>query len=262
MQKPWTDFLLRGRAGRLPVRGLFTGCLVIFLLLSPGRLHAESYPDFSKAHWEDEVKKAKAKIWRGAALGALGVASIAPTTILTLKAVKDPKRYLAYAALSGIATLGMSFHGFFSIGYGRYQRDKARNFAALYDTDPSQVNIADERAYYLESRRKTTRKMITFGSVLVLQSAVMLANGVVLSVQKSKGTKWGEIKSWPSYLLGGLLLPTGAFLIVKKVMYLGELNRLENQTSASQSVTLIQPFFGYDESSGGYNVGLSAQVSY
>jgi hypothetical protein len=116
--------------------------------LRPGRLHAESYPDFSKAYWEDGIKKAKAKIWRGAALGVLGVASIAPTTILTLKAVEDPKRYLAYAAFSGIATLGMSFHGFFSIGYGRYQRDKAERFAALYDTEPSAVNADDESAYY------------------------------------------------------------------------------------------------------------------
>jgi hypothetical protein len=237
-------------------------CLCVAIVLHPGRLHAESYPDFSKAHWEDEVKKAKAKIWRGAALGALGVASIAPTTILTLKAVEDPKRYLAYAAFSGIATLGMSFHGFFSIGYGRYQRDKAKHFAALYDTEPSQVNVEDERSYYLESRRETTRKMITFGSVLVLQSAVMLANGIVLSVQKGKGTKWGEIKSWPSYLLGGLLLPTGTFLIVSKARYMGELSRLENQTAVSRSITLVQPFFGYDADSGGYNVGLSAQISY
>jgi hypothetical protein len=240
------------------------GCVALFLIfiLLPARLYAESYPAFDKAYWEDEAQKATGKVRRGAALGVVGVASIAPTAILAVKSVSDTKRYLPYAVFSAIATLGMSLHGFFSISYGRYQRDKAKHFAARYDGDPSEVSLADEQQYYLESKRKTTQKLILFGSVLVLQSAIMLANGIVLSIQKHKGTAWGNIKSWPSYLLGGLLLPTGTFLIVRKAMYMNELSRLESSTATTKAALAIQPFFGYDATFGGFNAGLSAQISY
>jgi hypothetical protein len=79
-------------------------CLCVAIGLHSGRLHAESYPDFSKAYWEDEVKNAKSKIWRGAALGAVGVASIAPTTILTI--IVQP--FFGYDESSGGYNVGLS----------------------------------------------------------------------------------------------------------------------------------------------------------
>ena len=245
---------------RCPGTAVTGGLCLCLVLVAATPLHAESYPAFSQAHWQTETGKAKGKMWRGAALTVLGAASIAPTTVLTVKAVDAPKKYLPYAVFSGIATLGMIFHGAFSIGYGRYQRERAAALAARYDT-PASVDAKVEQRYYLESRRKTARKMITFGAVLVLQSAVMLANAIVLTVQRHNGTAWGEIKSWPSYLLGGLLLPTGTFLIVKRLGYLGELDRLERRTTPHGAVR-IHPFIGYDPDSGGYRFGLAARVCY
>ena len=232
----------------------------IFLFSAVAR--AESYPEFSQKYWEDERDGAKGKMIRGAALGALGVISIAPTAVLTVKAVKNPRKFLAYSVISGIATLGLTFHGFFSISFGGEQRDKAEYFINQYKTDAASVDVVEERAYYLDTEKKSTRKMILFGAVLGAQGAILLANGIVLSIRKRKGLSIDGIKLWPSYLLGGLLFAGGATFVGLKAARYKQLGSLENQPISAANALLIRPYISADPVTASLEGGLIGQYAF
>ena len=241
-------------------KGIVNCVLIAVITLSSSLAYAEEYPGFGEAYWKKEQDKAKGKMWRGAGLGVLGLAAVVPTVIFTKKATEDPTGFLAYSMVSGIAALGMTFHGFFSIAAGKKEKDKADYFVKQYQADPSSVDIDEERKHFMHMKKKTTGKLIFFGSVLTLQSAIFLTNGIVLSVKKHKGVDLGGTKIWPSYLLGGLLLPAGVTLIVLKSLYLNELNELESQNPAPANVVSIRPYFHFDSNMGSYNVGMMGQM--
>ena len=88
------------------------------ILLVTSNTLAQSIPALDQDFWENERSLAQGKIKRGAGLAVLGLASVVPSSILVNRAINSPHRYLAWSAVAGIATLGMTLHGFGSVGYG------------------------------------------------------------------------------------------------------------------------------------------------
>ncbi len=245
-----------------PVSFIASAVLAGLLFWSIAARGQETYPEFNRKYWADAQSSAKGKIVRGAILGAVGIASIAPSAILAVKAGKNPRKFLAYSVVSGIATLGLTFHGFFSINTGAAERDRAAAFVRQYDTDPSTVDPAEERSVYLDSEMTSTRKMVLFGAVLGVQGAVLLANGIALSIRKHKGLSIGDIKIWPSYLLSGLLLGGGgAFLGIKSARY-KQLGDLEHQAPPVANGLLLRPYITTDPLTAAVEGGLLGQYSF
>jgi hypothetical protein len=236
--------------------------LFLMLLLMASNLWAsQTYPQFSRDYWAGERDAANGKMWRGIGLGVLGVASIAPSAILIYKATDNPQQFLAWGIVSSIATLGMTFHGFFSIRTGIRERRRAEDFVAEYDASPDSVSLAEERATYLESKKKSAVKIMIFGGALVVQSAVMLTNGIVLAARKRQGRSIGDVKIWPSFLTGGLLLAGGTGIIIGKAMTYGALKDLENRPTDSDAATLsIQPIIQADPVTGELGVGIMGRM--
>jgi hypothetical protein len=233
--------------------------LSAIMLISYVARASESYPEFNQKYWEGEKDNAKGKILRGAILGAVGVAAVAPTTVLTIKAVKNPEKFLAYSLVSGVAAIGLTFHGFFSVSFGAEQRDKADYFINQYKNDPSSVSRDEEQAYYMNTEKKSTAKTIIFGAVLGAQGAILLTNGIVLSVRKRKGISIGGIKVWPTYLLGGLLLAGGTSLAAAKTVHYRQLKQLENNTTWTATAVMIRPYFRADPDTSSLEGGLMGQ---
>ena len=243
------------------MKPFITQLLALVLFFTAPALRAESYPEFSRDYWQQARKSAEGKMWRGVGLGVLGLASIAPTTIFIYKATDNPEKFLAYSIVSGIATLGMTFHGFFSIRTGIKERDTADRFIQSYDD--GNVSPEAERDEYLSSKKKSTIKILIFGGALVVQSAALLANGIVLGVRKKRGEDIHGIKIWPSYLLGGLLFAGGTAIIIGKGIKLHQLNALEASPASSGSAALtFEPIIQYDPATGETGFGLSSRLSF
>jgi hypothetical protein len=233
--------------------------LVVFFV-SSSAVGAESYPPFNEKYWQEERDKADGKIRRGIILGAVGVGSTAFTAWLMVKASRNPEQYLAYSLVSGIATIGMTLHGFLSIDLGREERDKADYFLDRYAE--GRVSRSEEEAHYLASEQITTRKTILFGTALAVQAAVLLGNGIALSHRRSRGVDLGGVKIWPSFLMGGLLLAGGGAIIAAKSVRHRALGDLEEKSHGNSMVLSIEPFFGVDEAQGALSLGLAGQVVY
>ena len=219
-----------------------------------------AYPEFSQAYWETQVTKARGKILRGAVLSVTGLAVAAPTVVLAIKAADNPEKYLAYSAAVGIAALGMTFHGFFSVGFGVNQRERAIAFAAQYRTDPAAVDKNQERRIHVSDKKKSAGKMIVFGMALDVEAALMLANGIVLSVRDSRGELSGDVKIWPSYLIGGLLLAGGTTFAVlrgRTFLSLVNLGRADNAPQVS-----VLPLLYLDSNDGFGAFGLQSVVTF
>lgn len=245
------------------MRHTFSVFVVVLTLLFASVCVAESYPEFSRDYWVDARKSAEGKKWRGVGLGILGVASVAPTAIFINKAVENPQKFLAYSVVSGIATLGMSLHGFLSIRTGIKERELADRFIAEYDDPQTEVSVDEEREAYMATAKTSTVKLMIFGGALILQSAALLANGIVLSTKKSRGDDVSDIKIWPSYLLGGLLLAGGSAILIGKTVKLRELNRLERTAfDATQKVITLEPMIQYDPATGETGLGMMGTLSF
>lgn len=242
------------------VRGV-VACIVSAVMLFSVALPAAEYPPFDQKYWEDEEGKARGKILRGAVLGATGLVTAAPTAVLAVKAAENPEQYLAYSAAVGIAALGMTLHGFFSIGFGARQRDKAAGYVELYKQNSAEVNQKEERADFLRTQKKSTGKMILFGIVLDVQAAVLLANGIVLSVRKSNNTLSDGVTIWPTYLTGGLLLLGGtAFAVLRGRKYL-DLVDLGRRTAPVGEVSFA-PMVDVNPVTGDLQVGLVGGLTF
>ncbi len=220
-------------------------CVFVWVAASPQAFGEEKYPDFNRQYWEAEEAKAHGKIMRGAVLGATGLVTVAPTAVLAIKASENPEQYLAYSAVVGIAALGMTLHGFFSIGFGARERDAASRFAKRYALDPGSVKTDEERSWYLKNKKKSTGKMVLFGIVLDIQAAVLLANGSVLAVRESRGDLSSDVRIWPSFLAGGLLLLGGTAFAIWKGRQFVRLKDLEGRPSESVK-TYFMPILGID----------------
>ncbi len=219
----------------------------------------ERYPDFNQQYWEQEQIKARGKMLRGAVLGPTGLAVGAPTAVLAIKAADNPEQYLAYSIATGIAALGMTFHGFFSIVSGVRGRDKAAYFVEGYTANPPSVSPEEERDYYIRMQQKSAGKMFLFGLVLDVQAAVLLANGAVLSVRKSNDELSGDVVIWPSYLIGSFLLAGGtAFAIMRARRYVA-LRDLGRQSTSPISEVSFAPLLHVDPETGTLYAGLCSQ---
>lgn len=228
--------------------------------LSSAAAANESYPDFNRQYWEQEQVKARGKMLRGAVLGPTGLAVGAPTAVLAIKAADDPEQYLAYSIATGIAALGMTFHGFFSIVSGARGRDKAAYFVSGYPSDPPAVNPEEERDYYIRMQKKSAGKMVLFGLVLDVQAAVLLANGIVLSVRKSHDELGGDVVFWPSYLIGGFLLAGGTTLAILRARRYFALGDLGRQPAPSKSEVSFAPMLYVDPETDRPYAGLCGQL--
>lgn len=240
-----------------------TICIALVVaLLVPSLQAEETYPNFSRDYWQSAKKSAEGKKWRGVGLGVLGVASIAPSAILLYKATDNPQKFLAWGVVSSIATLGMTFHGFFSIRTGIKERKTAEGFIGQYDEDPNGVSVEAERESYLEEKKKSTAKIMIFGGALVVQSAALLANGIVLSIRKKNGRDLQDVKPWPSFLTGGLLFAGGTAIMVGKGLTYRSLKKLERSSPPSSATTALsfRPLIHYDPTSGETGIGLLGEL--
>ena len=195
----------------------------------------ESYPEFNQNYWEQEQLKARGKIMRGAVLGPTGLAVAAPTIILAIEAMDNPEQYMAYSIATGIAALGMTFHGFFSIASGIRGQNKSAYFVGHYKNNPPSVPAEEERDYYIRMQKKSAGKMVLFGMVLDVQATVLLANGIVLSVRKNNDELSGDIVIWPSYLIGSFLLAGGTALAFSRARRYFAWDDLGRQSAAPKS---------------------------
>ncbi len=239
---------------------IITTILIIFIC-SFVNLFAETFPDFSREYWMEESGNARGKLFRGVGLGLLGLGSIVPTVIFINNAVDYPERFLAFSFVSGIASLGMMGHGFFSVAAGIRERRKAEYFAGAYIDNSDNVNIDEERKYYLYLKRKTALKMMFFGSVITLQSTILFANGIILNIRENRDENIGDIKIWPNYVVGGFLLAGGAFMIINKIRQLRNLRQLSTIDS-DKPVVSFQPVFEVDKSAGAVSFGFTGQIQY
>jgi hypothetical protein len=156
----------------------------------------------------------------------------------------------------------MTLHGFNSIGFGQEQRAKAARFARLRRDAPERVDIEEERAFDLYSRKKTAAKLVLFGSVLFAQSLILLTNGIALSVEKSRGDGTGGAKLWPSYVFGGAMLLAGVAILVNSSTRYGDLKTLESRTTPNAGALSLQPWFCVDGNTGASGFGLGGQMPF
>jgi hypothetical protein len=239
--------------------------LVVFLLITVAVTSAhgdETYPAFSEAYWARERDLAVGKMWRGAGLTALGAASFVPAAILISKSVDNPHKYLAWSAVVSIAAIGMTGHGIGSLVFGRSQLDRAEKFVDQYQTDSAAVDAQRERDAYIHDRKTTTTKVILFGSVISLQGAVLVGNGILLSVNRSRGESIGGATIWPSYVVGGLLLAGGTVIIIVNTMRYRDLDALLSQPVQVSRHVSVSPYYDVDPARGGHNFGLSGTLSF
>lgn len=224
--------------------------VIFFMMLrSTLLLGAEMYPRFERDYWVSEQDLAKGKMQRGVGLGMLGLVSLWPTSVLIARAADNPQKYFALSAVFGISTIGATLHGFGSVGFGKKQLDAATQFVRAYDskdsTGVSSVDNEAEREEYLAATRKTSKKVLLFGAFLATQGAILLTNAIWQSVRKRGGEEMGDIKIWPYYLVGGLLLPGGVALIVKSKHKLNGLDTLATVPIPSTMVS-FSPYFYRD----------------
>jgi hypothetical protein len=221
-----------------------------------------AFPDFNLDYWKQQQDKAHGKIVRGAVLGPTGLAIAAPTVILALKATNNPEQYAAYSIATGIAALGMTFHGFFSIASGIRGRDKADYFVEQYKNGPSPALRAKEREYYIQMQKKSAGKMVLFGMVLDVQAALLLADGIVLSVRRNNDELSDSIKIWPSYLIGGILFAGGTALAILKARRYFALDKLGSGQAVQKSEVSFAPLLQVDPVTYTIQVGLFSQISF
>ncbi|MBN2341623.1 MAG: hypothetical protein JXR45_09045 [Deltaproteobacteria bacterium] len=202
---------------------------------------AESYPVFDRDYWVHEQELAQGKINRGLGLGVVGLGLIWPTSVIISKTTQNPQKYWALSTVFAMASIGATLHGFGSVGFGRQQKNTAGEFVAAYDADPQTVDISSEQSDYLHAKRKTNRKTMVFGGYLSTVGAVLLSNGIVQSVRKHRGAQMDDIRVWPYYLAGGLLIPLGVAIMVRSQKKLRDLDALEASTPPAQT-TVIAPF--------------------
>lgn len=235
--------------------------IILFCLSAISNLSAETFPDFSSEYWTEEYSSARGKMLRGIVLGITGLGAIAPTAIFIKNAVDNPEHYLAFSFVSGIASLGMMGHGFSSIFTGIRERRKAEYFSGIYTDNPDNINLYEQQDYYLYLKRKTASKMIIFGSVISIQSAILFSNGIILSVRKNRGEDTGDIRIWPNYAVGGLLLAGGTFLIINNIRKLKNFRQLDIYESENSTVTFL-PVFGIDTCSSSVSFGFTGEITY
>ncbi len=230
--------------------------MAIVLWPKPG-VAVEQYPEFDQPYWEDQVQLAKGKIQRGAGLGVLGLVSIWPTTVLWMKTREKPDKYMALSAVFSGITLGALAHGVGSVGFGIRQRKNARSFVEDYKSNPEAVDRKAEADEYLQNRRRTTVKTAIFGSYLATISAVLLTNAVLQTVREKRGDAREDIRIWPYYLTGGLLLAAGVGIIISARKKLNDLDRLES-TSVDTAVTPgIAPFWNTENGNTVFGVSMN-----
>ncbi len=240
-----------------------TAMLVFFLLTATASAYAqESYPSFDEDHWANEKEQATGKIRRGVGLTVLGLATIAPSAILIKRTTDNPEKYLAWSAAVGIAAVGMIGHGLGSVGFGDKQRDQANSFIKKYQSDPASVDVERERDAYMHDRKKSAVKLILFGSVVSLQGALLVSNGIALSVMQSRGNGIGGATIWPSYLVGGLLLSAGTAVVILAAVKYQNLDALASQPLPVAGNVSVSPYYYRDMLNGGQNFGLMGTVGF
>jgi uncharacterized membrane protein YedE/YeeE len=222
----------------------------------------ETFPNFTQDYWEKEQDKAHGKMMRGAVLGPTGLAIAAPTAVLAIHAVDNPEQYLAFSIATGIAALGMTCHGFFSIASGIRGRDKAAYFVGQYKNNPASVRSEEERDYYIRMQKKSAGKMVLFGMVLDVQAAVLLANGIVLSVRKSNDELREGVVIWPSYLIGGILFAGGTALAIFRARRYFALDKLRSSSPAAANEVSFAPLFNVDPLTSSVQIGWSGRVTF
>ncbi len=222
----------------------------------------ESFPTFNQDYWKKEQDKAHGKMVRGAVLGPTGLAIAAPTAVLAIKAFDNPEQYMAFSVATGIAALGMTFHGFFSIAGGIRGRDKAAYFTDLYKNRSASVRVEDERDYYIRAQKKSAGKMVLFGMVLDVQAAVLLANGIVLSVRKSNDELREGVVIWPSYLIGGVIFAGGTALAIFRARRYFALDKLRSSSPVETSEVTFAPLLNVDPATSSVQIGWSGSVTF
>jgi len=223
---------------------------------------AGDVPQFDERYWQAEHGRARGKVMRGAGLTVIGLASFVPTMLLIREATDDPRGYAGWAAMAALGTVGATLHGFNSVGFGNEQERRSQRFLALYRDNPAALRVSEERAYFFETQKKTTRKVIVFGAVLVAESIIAFSSGITRSVWDHRGEDPGATEIWPAYLVGGILLPAGIFVIARNARKLRTLRSLE---ASDTSTTLpraagfsFSPYFHRDAALGASIFGLFA----
>lgn len=237
------------------------GTWLVVVFFCPILLHAqESYPDFDREYWVQQQDLADGKIKRGAGLGVLGLVAVWPASMMIVRAKERPQKYFALSTVFCLSTLGAILHGFGSVGYGGKQRDAAAGFVGEYDFNPGSVSIDAQQSEVLHSQRKTARKVMLFGGFLAAEALVLLTNGGVQSVRKGRGEDMKDIRIWPYYLSGGLLLAAGIGIVIKSKRTLDDVKSLEHSTTIPTQAG-ISPFYGTTEN-GNSIFGVSLGTSF
>jgi hypothetical protein len=248
-------------AGNMHMKKLFIYFITTgVILLKISSLSAGgSYPEFNLKYWENSQDAAKGKIFRGTGLTVLGLAAIIPSAIWLDKSFDNPHKFMALGAVASVAAVSMTLHGINSITFGIEQKHKAGEFITGYKSDNQVTDIEQEREYYIYAAQKSTAKLIAFGAVLSVQSAMLLANGVVLSVMKAGDRSIGGAQLWPSYLFGSMMLAGGIFMIIKNVKKYKELDQLALTTDISAGAVSFSPWFYRDKTASSISLGLTGQ---
>ncbi len=236
---------------------IITGTLILKI---SSVLANENYPDFTLQYWENTQNDAKGKILRGTGLTVLGLAAIVPSAIWIDKSFDNPYKFTALGTIASVAAVSMTLHGINSITFGLKQKNKAKKFISGYKNNPQNIDLEQEQDYYLYAAKKSTAKLIAFGAVLSVQSAMLFANAVVLTVMKTGGSSIGDAKLWPSYLFGSIMLAGGIFMIVKNVKKYKNLNSLSITTDISTNAVTFSPWFYRDKTASSTSLGLSGQL--
>jgi hypothetical protein len=142
-----------------------------------------------------------------------------------------------------------------SVGFGARQRKSAESFVNDYDTDPGAVNRKAEADEYLENRRRTTVKTAIFGSYLATVSAVLLTNAIWQTVREKRGEARNDVRIWPYYLTGGILLAAGVGIIISATRRLNDLERLESTSlDSGGAVPGVAPFWNAENGNSVFGV--------
>jgi hypothetical protein len=148
-------------------------------------------------------------------------------------------------------------HGVGSVGFGIRQRKNARSFVEDYKSNPEAVDRKAEADEYLQNRRRTTVKTAIFGSYLATISAVLLTNAVLQTVREKRGDAREDIRIWPYYLTGGLLLAAGVGIIFSARKKLNDLDGLESTSVDTAATPGISPFWNTENGNAVFGISMN-----
>lgn len=246
MSRPLLSALLSARPTTL---GLVVALALIIApqarAQSPGPLDSAGDRDLDEAAWASRTDAAEGKYRRGVGLTIFGGLSTGLTAWLIYEARSDQQRYLMPALVSGAANLGAIGHGISSIIAGRREAAKARAFAGQNPADTSASDIAEQRAYLAQLERRGQIKLAIFGGFLLSEAAALSVHAIVLSVRRARGRDLRGAKAWPSYVLGGIFLPAGTWLMATQLRALT--TGAEAPTRARQTSWSLGPYGGPGE---------------